>query len=789
MVKTRDRQLPTTSDERDFFRVGPDDLLPDRDSGAVSRQPPYRRGLSAVLRSYRTDLGRSLQSALRREGGLGTPFLFLPVALILGVLLYFSLPAEPAPWNVPFGLAVLMVLLFAARHSPGAARGAMVMIAAAAVGMALAQIQTHWKATPVLGSDVTTRMTGRILAIEERANGRTRYTMQVVKTERPRLRYAPDIVRATAAGAAEGFSVGGGIHGVVRLTSPSGPAHPGGYDFAFHSYFDGIGANGFFLGKPAPAELETDATLRQEAALKLEQLRQRIGDEIRRIAPGRPGAVATALITGNKAGIPEEVNEALRVSGLAHILSISGLHMALVAATVMATLRLGFAAVPEWSSRHPVKKYAAAGALAATGFYLFLAGAGVATQRSFVMLAIMLLALTFDRSAVTLRNLALAAIAIVVIAPHEALGPGFQMSFAATAALIAVYAGWQDWARRRENRYRQWEEPGALVRIGGSFFRYALGIAVTSLVAGAATGIFAAYHFGRVAPFGLLGNLLAMPVVTILVMPLAVAAVVAMPLGLHVYPFKAMAWAVDLVIDIAEWVAQLSPAVPVGQMPECALLGFSLALVVLCLPSTWLRWISLPILAVCAVLWRADDLPLAVISEDARQFAVLEPVNGGTRLHVNRNRPSAFILEQWSDAYRGLETVKPAISSRMTCDRELCVVGIELPEGRKRLGYVSVAGPDLPADGPLSVRDLCAGNDLVVFAKAPSPQSCVNGTPVLSAQMLALNGSAEIRQDGTHGGLAIRHALPGPVRPWLDHRHYSRAARNLGEWKPRKDGQ
>jgi len=789
MVKTRERVGPTTSDEREFFRVRPDEVPPPSDAGERREKPRRSRRIPTIRLRFRSAaLGRAFRAALGRETGFGTPFLFMPVALICGVLVYFSLPYEPARWNIPLGLALLALLLLVLRDRPGAWRRGAILAGAAAGGMALAQAQTHWKSTAMLGSDVTTRLTGRILSVEERANGRTRYTIAVVKTERPRLRYAPDIVRATAAGAADGFFVGGGIHGVVRLTSPSGPAHPGGYDFAFHSYFDGFGAYGFFLGAPTPAEVAPESQWMQAAALALERLRRRIGDEIRRIAPDRSGAVASALITGNKAGIPDEVNEALRISGLAHILSISGLHMALVAATVMATLRLGFAFFPHWSSRHPVKKYAAAGALSATAFYLFLAGAGVATQRSFVMLAIMLLALTFDRSAVTLRNLALAALVVVAVAPHEVAGPGFQMSFAATAALIAVYAGWRDRMRHRDRRPDSGREHGVVLSGTKTMLRYALGIAVTSLVAGMATGLFAAYHFGRVAPYGLLANLLAMPVVTLLIMPLAVAAVIAMPFGLHVLPFTAMAWAVERVIRIAEWVAGLSPAVPVGQMPSFALLGFAAALVILCLPSTWLRWLSLPLFAAAAIFWRADAPPLAVISEDARQFAMIEPVRGGTRLHVNRSRPNAFILEQWSDAYRGIGIVKPGGPGGMTCGEGICTAAFAGHSETWRIAYVDAATKDLPPLGPRSVRTLCADNDLVIFARAPSLRSCANGTPVLSAQTLALGGAAEIRLNGKRE-LTVRQALPGPDRPWLDHRRYSRAARNLGEWKPEGNSQ
>lgn len=771
-----DDDLRTAIDERLFFRP-PEHLPPDApvapvepagEIAPIARPPRRRRGIRPGI--DRAAMGRGIRAAIAREEGLGTPFLFLPVGLLCGIVIYFALPAEPLISNLLSGLAVFTALAYGLRNRSVALHWAAIAGGVVIAGMVIAKANTLWAATPMLGSDVTTRLTGHIVAVEERANGRTRFTVDIVRTERPTLRYAPNRVRVTAPGSAEGYVVGGGIMGLVRLTSPSGPAHPHGYDFAFHSYFDGIGANGFFLGDPATTELATGPGIVAHIAAGMERLRQAIGRQILDAAPDRRGAVAAALVTGNKAGIPEDVTEALRVSGLAHILSISGLHMALVAATVMAALRFGFALAPEWSARHPVRKYAAAGALAATGFYLFLAGAGVATQRSFVMLAIMLLALTFDRNAVTMRNLALAALLILATAPHEAIGPGFQMSFAATMALIAVYGGWQDWREGRDRRARDRPQRGPVLSALATAGRYALGIAVTSLIAGVATGLFASYHFGRVAPYGLLANLAAMPVVTILVMPLAVAAMIAMPFGLHLYVFKAMAWGVGLVIDIAERVAALSPAIASGQMPAAALIAFATGLIVFCLLSSRLRWIALLPFAAGVTLWGAASAPVALLSEDARQFALIEQSGGQARLHVNRSRPSQFITGQWQEAYRVATIVKPKDSGLMQCSKTVC----NATAGDLRIGYVFVEA------GEIDLSDFCAGHDLVIHAKAPSPHACPDGTPVVTAQDLARSGAAEIHVSRS-GAIEIRHALPGPTRPWLDHRQYSRAARNLAD--------
>jgi competence protein ComEC len=157
-------------------------------------------------------------------------------------------------------------------------------------------------------------------------------------------------------------------------------------------------------------------------------------------------------------------------------------------------------------------------------------------------------------------------------------------------------------------------------------------------------------------------------------------------------------------------------------------------------------------------------------------------------LHVNRTRPNAFILEQWVDAYRGRDIVKPDASERMSCDGKLCVAEIATAYGDKRIAYVAAAGVELQPSGTLSLRNLCAQYDMVIFAKAPSPLACGNDTPLVTAQKLALRGAAEIRLNDEGETLVARYALPGPIRPWLDHRRFSRAARNLGEWRPRESG-
>ncbi|WP_421851128.1 ComEC/Rec2 family competence protein [Oricola sp.] len=779
----------TVVDERVFFN--PEIATPKTDrsgqqDGDADRKwqtrPAATRARVRFRRIWHAAL-RTLSAAFARERAVGTAFLFVPVALCAGVVWYFQMSDEPAAYGLVLWLAVPAAFLALVRDSARIARAIAAALALVVAGTLLAQWHASMSPQQMLGSAVTTRLTGRIAAIEERANGRTRLTVDILATERPKLRYAPDRVRLTASRLPQGLQIGGGIKGVARLMPISGPFHPGGYDFTIHAYFDGYGANGFFLGEPSVVVLASGDGGSDRFALGIARLRQAIGAEIARVTDGRGGAVAVTLITGNKSVIPADVTEALRTSGLAHILSISGLHMALVAATVMTLLRTGFALAPNWSARRPVKKYAAAVALAATGFYLFLAGASVATQRSFIMLAIMLLALTFDRSAVTMRNLALAAIAVVMLAPHEVTGPGFQMSFAATAALIAVYAAWRDHRQGRRSANSH-EQRGLAGQVARRVLLFVAGLAVTSLVAGLATGVFASYHFGRVAPYGLLANLAAMPLVSLLVMPLAVVSVMAMPFGMHAVPLQLMAWSVEQVIVIAERVAALSPPIATGQMPDLALFLFVLALVCTCLFSTVLRFLSLLPLTGAIVVWQLSVPPVAIVSEDARQFAVLERSAEGIRLHVNRKRPNAFTLNLWSGASGARTTVLPGASDVIQCDDMSCVASAG-SAGTTRIGYLTDPGPqDNVHQAHKNWADrqgeACRTFDLVVVADAPSWQYCPNGRPLLSARQLALYGAAEIHVSGV-GEIDIRHALAGPERPWLEHRRFSRAARNLAE--------
>ncbi len=724
----------------------------------VRARPPSLRGL-----------WQRLPELLEEEWERGTAFLFLPVAMAAGALTYFNLEEEP-------GAPVLVVLLSALAALLPRARSRLLAHAALAAalmflaGMLAAKVASWQAATVMAGSEVATSITGRVVQIEHQASGRVRLTLDVLATDRPRLRYAPARMRLSARAVPGGLLPGALVEGRARLMPLSGPVRPGSYDFAFNGYFDGIGAVGFFYRDPAMlADVPGSAALSpgQAAALWIENLRLSLAERVRARIGGAEGEIAATLIAGVRAGIPEETVEALRKTGLAHILAISGLHMALVSVTVLLAFRAVFAFMPNFSSRHPVKKYAALAALLACAFYLAVSGGAVAAQRSFVMLAVMLVALIFDRAALTMRNLAIAALIVIAIAPHEVTGPSFQMSFAATAALIGVYAMWSDWRAGRPVAAMPPAERPLALRAARLMLLYAAGIAMTSIIAGAATALYGAYHFHRVPPLALIANLAAMPIVSILVMPLAVLSVVAMPLGLDGFLLDAMGLAIGCVLAVAHWVAERSPFDVVGIVPTGAVLLMTVALVLLTLPTTVLRFSAL--LPALAAVWLMAErqLPHVLVSEDGRLVGVVTPDGS---FAVNRDRPNAFTVDNWVRAIGKEAHLGPAAARRsgvagFGCDGAACTA-------RAASGALVVHAADASAAAPH-----CASAALVVIDDATAGDPCDGRSTVLTKRDLALRGSAAVTF--TTGGPVVEHAIREPHRAWHDHRRFSREARGL----------
>ena len=796
---------------------------------AVRSMPELERRPAAVvadtsgnhITSATVALGRRLADWVGAEYASQTPFVLAPVAMGTGAVAYYTLMREPEMYQLINGLVLSIgVLILVLRKSiqvwPRLAAWALMLTI---LGAAVAKFHTDRMDTSMLGSSVTTRIFGVIEAHEVRDDGSVRLTIALQSTHRPTLRHSPTRIRVTArklefdkGGLGRADIVGRIVKGRVRLSPPSMPFRPSGYDFAFMSYFQGIGANGFFLGAARVSEPAPTAGWLDHIRRVVAQMRGTLGERIVRLAPDSAGlAVSAALVTGDRGRIPEAVADALRASGLAHILAISGLHMALVAGTVMFVLRGGLALFPDVAARNPTKKFAAFGAVIIATLYLVLSGGSVATQRAWVMLAIMLLAVLMDRSALTMRNLALAALVILAIAPHEVMGPSFQMSFAATGALIAVY----------QSRIGRFASGSGLMERGmqaqglaGLVLRGSLAfvgtLVLTAIVAGVATGLFSVSHFNRVAPLGLIANVLAVPIVSLAVMPLGLLGVLLLPFGLDGFAFAAMGKAVDWVIAVAEHVVALSPSGAAGDLSTGALILCVAALIGVCCLRTPLRFVALLLLIPALFSQVVRDRPVALVSSDAQQFSVLVPMaDGSNGLAVNRSRPNAFTLDQWMP-WMGVDTViKPVgLNERaeplgaMRCGDAFCVGSMSLEQAEQTRQTILYLSKPMAND---VMVEACRDHLLIIHAYSPAQRVCAEQSTgrstagghgqisdlaqELTAQDLALHGTVAIYRHKASDGnakprLILRHAVGDSQRPWNIDRKWSRAARNLAEWKP-----
>ena len=619
-------------------------------------------------------------------------FLWLPVTFGLGCGACFGLPGLPSVAAGMTGIVAGLSLLVLTMRLSGRSREAGVAVtavsAALALGFGLAVTRTHIASAPVLPRAGTYQVEGRVAAIEETVRG-ARVVLDRLAIGQLSPDRTPERIRVNLRGEVK-LRPGDRISLRARLQPPMGPAMPGGFDYARQAWFEGLGALGYGFGAPRLIG-RGDA----EAGLGVARLRAAISERITHFAPGDAGAVSAALLTGVRAGITDAVWRDFQVSGLAHILSISGLHMVLVAAVTVAGLRYTLALVPPLALRVPVRKIAAAVAIGVTGFYMVLAGGTVPTQRSFLMIAVALIGVLTDRDPFSMRLLAIAALVVLAWRPEALLGASFQLSFAAVMALVAVYE-----SRRVRERLRGREDDRMAMRIG----RYVVGVTATTLIASTATAPLGAFHFQTVPTYGVLANLLAVPVTSFWIMPLGMVSVLVMPLGLDGWSIPAMAVGVDVLLAIAHLTAKLPGAsITVGLMPAASLVLVALGGIWICLWRERWRWLGgAPLVAGVALglLHRPPDM---LVSHDFEMLAVAMPDGGVAMVEWSGDR---LVRESW---LRGLGSstpparVKPyaAENGGLACDRAGCVLR---REGRA----VSLARR------PDALREDCGRADLVL---------------------------------------------------------------------------
>lgn len=647
--------------------------------------------------------------------------LWLPVLVGVGVGLYFGCHSEPPPW-LGGGAVVLSVLLAGAAFRLAGPRSAVLPMAtlaviAVAAGFAGAQGQSLLLATRMLAAPVGPAVIdARIVAAESFPDGQ-RLTLAGPAVAGGGRTPLPERVRVRLRGSQPALRPGEQVRVRAMLMAPPAPLFPGDYDFQRQAYFEGLGAVGYSVGRAQVLAAGSDAD--GGPGLLFARWRFAVGERVRASLDGATAAVALALLTGEQRAIPETTMQAIRDSGLAHLLSISGLHIGLVAGMVFIAVRGGLALIPPLALRLPTKKLAAVVSVFAAGAYTLLADAPVPSQRSFLMVAVVLLAVLVDRQGISIRLVAFAALVILLTQPASMLGPSFQMSFAAVVALIAVYEVLQQ-------RRRPPAEPRGPLRLA---LLYVGGVVLSTLVASLATTPFAVYHFSRFQLWGVAANMAAVPITGFWIMPWAVVAMLLMPLGWEGVGLQPMGWGVDAVIVVARTVAAWPAAVVLlPPLPTASLVMISLGGLWLCLWQR--RWRLLGLIPVAAgasallvvrppdVLVAADGGLLAVRGGDGLLAFSSKGAGRSTREAWLRRSAAALPGNAWPASGVGA-------GGALRCDPLGCVYRMSgwtlafprtaeaLPEDCRLadvvIGPIPVRGPCPSVQARLDRRDLLRG--------------------------------------------------------------------------------
>ncbi|MBL8906676.1 MAG: ComEC/Rec2 family competence protein [Rhizobiales bacterium] len=667
-------------------------------------------------------------------------FAWLPVCLTAGIWIYFWRETEPSLIAIAavaaLGLALALVWL---KHRFPLVLGLCLLLA----GICLAKTRTEWVRAPVLPATTGEVLCeGTVERIEARRGNRVSITLRITALTGVAPGHTPSAVKLLAP-ARPAVEIGDRIKARCRLSPPPAPVSPGGFDYARTLWFEGIGATGRVIG--SVEVLDRATSLAGEFQAGLQNLRAAIGERVRARLAGDIGAIGEALITGERAEISRDANTSMQISGLAHVLSISGLHMSLVAGGVFALVRGLLALWPGLVLQWPIKKWAACAALLAGFGYLLLSGSEIATRRSYIMLAIMFIAILIDRPALSTRNLALAALFILAIEPEAAISASFQMSFLAVAGLVSFFDAW--YGRGSDEK-----------RVASSVWMTALRLAArmillaaaTTLIAGTLSSIPAIYHFGRASPYSLIANLLAMPVIGFLIMPMAVASVWLMPLELEYWPLTIMGEGIRLMLAISAWVSTLPGArLNLPSVPLPASLLLAAAALVLCLARGRLRFTGLALvpLALVIALYRSE--PDILVERTAANVAVRTPEGTLSFASLRRGR---FAAEKWLQANGEEAQLSPASDAgAWECGKGLCKAVVR----NYRIAY---------ADDELAIRQACPAVDILI-ARFPLRDRCGEVPVTIDRFDVWRNGSYAVYLG--NGRVEQRTARAGQGnRPW-----------------------
>src|SRR6516162_2883854 len=696
-------------------------------------------GVGSVA-GWRERLFGALADRLAAEGE--RRLLWLPVFFGSGIGFYFVLKAEPPLWpGIAAAIAGIGAALALRRH-PACSEAALALTALAA-GFALMR-ETAWeRGAPMLQRHLgPVVVTGRVVDIDLAEKG---WRIVIAPDPLPGLDAGdlPRRLRLHIPQKSDELNPGDRVSLKAMLYPVPAQILPGGRDYQRELYFAGIGGVGYTFGAAHRiAGTEPEGGWRED----LRHLRTEMTRRIASVLPGSTGGVASALITGKRGAMTEEVKQAFRDSGLSHLLAIAGLHLGLVGAFVFFSVRGGLALIPWVALRYPIKKIAAGATLFVLTCYLLISGAAIPTERAFVMNGLVFAAIIIDRLRISMRVCAIAAAVVLLMDPSVLVGVSFQMSFGAVVALIAVY---ETYGARL----------GRLLRsrsLLGQVLGYSGGVVVTTVVATLGTYPFSIHHFHHLALYSPLANVIAVPLSAMWTLPWGVVTCLLMPFGLERLALVPMGWGIDITI----WVAQHVSALPgnvwaMPRLPSEGLLLISLGGLWLCLwRGAWRRWGMIAIILGFAsmMLTRPPDILIA----DVGRFLAARAPDGHYFVSADKGEKivRSFFTSETGEALAPWPAANSGVEGGLVCAGELC-------------RYTARGRQVAIVTGTAALPIKCSGVDAIV-SQVPAGFLCRSIVPVIDRIDSWRLGAVALWLDEDRITIESTNEGRGD-RPWVPH--------------------
>lgn len=636
-------------------------------------------------------------------------FLWVPVVFALGIAVFFALSFEPSIWLSLVVIETMIVLAYFWRYNMNKL-WVLGWLAIFVLGFVNIQVRAyHLNKIPLLQTDETLYLKGYVDKTGYNYKGKQYIILDDMKNfddEKIVGKY-----KITPLYMKQRIDVGECVEMVANMRPLMMPNMVGTYQFNRKQFFEGIKATGYTDVSINKIDCSSIGVSPSFWLPKIDKIRAKIVNRIYKVLPASTAGIATAVIAGEQGKIEKLQTQRYRDSGLAHFLSISGLHMGMIAGFMFLIVRWSLACIPTIALKYDTKKIAAVLAIIMSFIYLIISGWQIATQRAFIMTALVLVGVLVGRKAISMRMIAWAALIILILEPYVLISAGFQMSFAAVIMLVAFY---EKYALKMQTWWQVTRYDSKLWRGLRLIIVYLVGVVVADFVASMATLPFAIYHFNRISIYTSIANLLAGPIIALWIMPGVLLTLLLMPLGLEKYVLYFTGEGISVVNHITTWVSGLNNAsYQVLSMPSWGMVLIVVGGLWLALWNTKWRHFGWVLIVAGYVSIMTVQKPDVLIDNKAKTFAV--KANDGQMI-ILPNRGNYFTKQMWleklaqaqlskkdmkivTNIYKGKKVDKKWVD--LVCDKNKCIYKNEIELSKN--GGLLVDGKDYSKQGALSI--------------------------------------------------------------------------------------